>query len=121
MHPCDLYEVTLTNSASIGPHVYQPVEKDPRLQSLLTDLFEPPGLTLAQNGKVRAESVTPATPSTSGQSAPGVFDKQAILERARERRRQLVAEIERAKLELWETSIENAVLVHLTRDGSLGS
>lgn len=51
-------------------------------------------------------------------TSKGTLDKQAILERARERRRQLAAEIERAKLEIWETTLENAVLVHFTRDGS---
>ena len=97
--------------------VDQPVEKDHHSRALLTE----PCITRAQKGKVRAD-----TPSTSSRSTPsavstskGVLDKHAILERARERRRQLVAEIERAKVELWETSIENAVWVHLTRDGSL--
>ncbi|OJA12423.1 hypothetical protein AZE42_03384 [Rhizopogon vesiculosus] len=47
------------------------------------------------------------------------IEKEAILQRARERRRQIVAEIERAKVELWETSIEGGVLGHLIKDPTL--
>jgi hypothetical protein len=47
------------------------------------------------------------------------LDRQTILRRARERREQLVAEIARAKIELWETTIEQGVLVHLSKDNSL--
>lgn len=45
--------------------------------------------------------------------------KEDILKRARERRRQIVGEIERAKVELWETSIEGGVLGHLMKDPTL--
>ncbi|KAH7930133.1 hypothetical protein BV22DRAFT_76348 [Leucogyrophana mollusca] len=44
------------------------------------------------------------------------LNKEEIVRRARERRRQLVTEIERAKVELWETSIEGGVLVHLAKE-----
>ncbi|KAH0833305.1 hypothetical protein J3R83DRAFT_12370 [Lanmaoa asiatica] len=88
---------------------------------------EPPRITAAQKGKGRADaSFTSAAPSASSRSTSsvastpkGVLDKQAIIERARERRGQLVAEIERAKIEMWEMSVENAVLVHFMRDGAL--
>jgi hypothetical protein len=46
-------------------------------------------------------------------------DKEDILRRTRERRRQIVAEIERAKVELWETSIEGGVLGNLAKDPTL--
>ena len=120
------------------PPTHQPVEKDHpsrlvnqvqarSLSSSLTEPPEPPHVTASQKGKARADvSVTSTMPSASSRSTPnavstskGTLDKQAILERARERRRQLVAEIERAKIEVWETTIESAVLVHFTRDGSL--
>lgn len=92
-----------------------------------TEPSEPPRVTAVEKGKARAVgSVASATPSASSRSTPsvvstskGTLDKQAILERAQERRRQLVAVIERAKIEVWETTIENAVLVHLMRDRSL--
>ncbi|THH20736.1 hypothetical protein EW146_g669 [Bondarzewia mesenterica] len=46
-------------------------------------------------------------------------NKQETIRRARERRQQLVAELERAKVELWETTIEQGVLAHLLKDSSL--
>ena len=47
------------------------------------------------------------------------LDRETILKRARARREQLVAEIARAKVELWETTIEQGVLVHLSKDKSI--
>lgn len=43
-------------------------------------------------------------------------DKQSILARAKERRRQLIGEIDRAKVELWETTIEQGVLAQLVKE-----
>lgn len=43
-------------------------------------------------------------------------DKRDILARAKERRRQLVGEIDRAKVELWETTIEQGVLAQLVKE-----
>lgn len=59
---------------------------------------------------------TPAVPRSVGFKA---IHKEDILQRARERRRQIVGEIERAKVELWETSIEGGVLGHLMKDSTL--
>lgn len=59
---------------------------------------------------------TPAIPRSVGFKA---IHKEDILQRARERRRQIVGEIERAKVELWETSIEGGVLGHLMKDSTL--
>ena len=47
------------------------------------------------------------------------LDRQDILRRARKRREQLAAEIARAKIELWETTIEQGVLTHLSKDKEL--
>jgi hypothetical protein len=58
----------------------------------------------------------PAVPRRVGFKA---VHKEDILQRARERRRQIVGEIERAKVELWETSIEGGVLGHLMKDPTL--
>ena len=127
LHPY-VREVTLTDLL-VDPSIEQSAEKDRCSQTLLASPIEPPCVTRVQKGK-RGANVSGAspTPFTSSRSTPsavstskGALDKQAILERARERRKQLVAEIERAKIEIWETSIENAVLVHFLRDGSLGS
>jgi hypothetical protein len=44
------------------------------------------------------------------------LNKQEIIQRAKYRRRQLMTELERAKVELWETTIEQGVLNHLMKD-----
>lgn len=59
---------------------------------------------------------TPAVPRRVGFKE---INKEDILQRALERRRQIVGEIERAKVELWETSIEGGVLGHLMKDPTL--
>jgi hypothetical protein len=43
-------------------------------------------------------------------------NKQEIIRRAKHRRQQLVAELEKAKVELWEVTIEQGVLNHLMKD-----
>lgn len=60
--------------------------------------------------------LTSSIPRRAGFKA---LHKEDILQRARERRRQIVGEIERAKVELWETSIEGGVLGHLMKDPML--
>ncbi|KAF8547960.1 hypothetical protein OG21DRAFT_1449738 [Imleria badia] len=126
----DVPTSTITHQDLVrDPLTHQPVETDrpsgPAKVSSATEPSEPPRIATAQKGKARADGSVAFTPSMSSRSTPsvvptsrGMLDKQAILERAQERRRQLAAEIERAKLEIWETTLENAVLVHLTRDGS---
>ena len=82
----------------------------------------------------RASSTTPrqesaaqaTTPTAQNVSPPGQrrqvpqkvkgLDKQEIIRRARDRRQQLMLELERAKVELWETTIEQGVLNHLMKD-----
>ncbi|KAL5525805.1 hypothetical protein ACEPAG_7142 [Sanghuangporus baumii] len=46
-------------------------------------------------------------------------NREEVLRRARVRREQLAAEIARAKVELWETTIEQGVLTHLSKDKEL--
>ena len=43
-------------------------------------------------------------------------NKQDILKRAKERRMQLLGEIDRAKVELWETTIEQGVLANIIKE-----
>jgi len=119
-------DVTVVHQDLIqDPCTHRPLEDYLRASSLsLTERSGSPRVTAAQKGKARAiDCVAIGTSSASTRSTPsvtctskGTLDKQAILERARERRGQLVAEIKRAKMEIWETSIENAVLVRLTRE-----
>lgn len=74
------------------------------------------------NQMSRAPSVQPthkSTPTVPRRAGFKAVQKEDILQRARERRRQIVGEIERAKVELWETSIEGGVLGHLMKDPTL--
>ena len=72
-----------------------------------------------------ASATTPIAPTVSlsdqrCQAPPRVkaLDKQVIIRRAKDRRQQLMVELERAKVELWETTIEQGVLNHLIKDHS---
>jgi len=58
----------------------------------------------------------PSVSPGPGRNAAKGLARDEILERARERRRQLMTEIERAKVELWETTIEQGVLSQLIKD-----
>jgi hypothetical protein len=53
-----------------------------------------------------------------GQAPPGkkAPNKRELIQRAEERRQQLLAELEKAKIELWEATIEQGVLSHLMKD-----
>jgi len=53
--------------------------------------------------------------ATSGNKAS---NKQELIRRAKDRRQQLLAELEKAKVELWEATIEQGVLNHLMKDPS---
>ena len=46
------------------------------------------------------------------------LNKQDLIRRAKDRRKHLVAELEKAKVELWEATIEQGVLNHLMKDSS---
>lgn len=47
------------------------------------------------------------------------LDREDVLRRGKVRREQLAAEIARAKVELWETTIEQGVLINLSKDKEL--
>jgi hypothetical protein len=75
----------------------------------------------------RQESATSATTPTTQtvplpdqrRQAPSrvkALNKQEVIQRAKDRRQQLMVELERAKVELWETTIEQGVLNHLMKD-----
>ncbi|KAI0303764.1 hypothetical protein B0F90DRAFT_1322107 [Multifurca ochricompacta] len=48
------------------------------------------------------------------------LSKQEMIQRAKERRQQLLAELEKAKVELWEATIEQGVLIHLLKEEQHG-
>ena len=47
---------------------------------------------------------------------PKTVDREDVMSRARQMRAQLMAEIERAKVELWETTMEGGCLAHVLKD-----
>ncbi|TFY82111.1 hypothetical protein EWM64_g1902 [Hericium alpestre] len=63
----------------------------------------------------RLLSVLDSKRVAQGSAARGT-NKQDIIRRAKERRAQLQAELERAKVELWETTIEQGALAHIAKD-----
>ena len=72
-----------------------------------------------------ASATTPTAPILSspcsqrqnqGPPSGKALNKQEIIQRAKYRRRQLMTELEKAKVELWETTIEQGVLNHLMKD-----
>lgn len=72
-----------------------------------------------KNQKRSAASSRSSTTNRSANVGPLLLSRNDILKNARERQRQLVAELECAKVELWEASIEGGVLVHLMRDNKI--
>lgn len=101
----------------ISPAVLTPYpQTTPSCFSPLTHL-QPVSPQISRSPSVQSmHKPTPSVPRRAGFKA---VHKEDILQRARERRRQIVGEIERAKVELWETSIEGGVLGHLMKDPTL--
>ncbi|KAI6025030.1 hypothetical protein BKA83DRAFT_4255780 [Pisolithus microcarpus] len=73
------------------------------------DPQHPPRRAIEKEKRKKKSTVTAST-------AAATPSRNDVIERARQRQRQLIAELECAKVELWETSIEGGVLVHLIRD-----
>jgi hypothetical protein len=79
------------------------------------DFFQQPSNTPTEGPT--APTSSRAFQATLGSLRPmPAANKQDILARAKERRRQLVGEIDRAKVELWETTIEQGVLAQLVKE-----
>ena len=85
------------------------------------DFFQRPVLH-RRSSDVSTERQTVPPPTRTFQITPALLrsmpiaNQQDILTRARERRRQLVGEIDRAKVELWETTIEQGVLAQFVKE-----
>ena len=110
-------------SPSALPFSFTPLPPPP------PSLFAPPVLPQAAqevlfrpapaNPSSRAKGKARAIPGTgNGVASLGVRkqDRRAVVERARAMRQGLIAEIERAKVALWETTLEQGVLVGLGRE-----
>ena len=70
------------------------------------------------NQPERVPATTPpgVSPLPSQNASRPAQNKQEIMQRAQERRKQLVEELERIKMQLWETTIEQSVLVELQKE-----
>ncbi|KDQ59245.1 hypothetical protein JAAARDRAFT_33967 [Jaapia argillacea MUCL 33604] len=102
---------TLITQANQVPHLPPPA---PTTRSLAFPTpLDPPTTVSAANLLRPARSI--AGPGRAS-VAKSTTNKDDVLRRAKERRRQLVAEIERAKVQLWESTLEQGVLTHLAKD-----
>ncbi|KAH9037806.1 hypothetical protein EDB85DRAFT_1819238, partial [Lactarius pseudohatsudake] len=94
-----------------------PIAEDPiRAATLLLQ-----ALISAPSQAIQSKAQSQPPPSHQrrpSRASPGgkALNKQEIIQRAKERRQQLIAELERAKVELWEATIEQGVLSHLVKD-----
>ncbi len=64
----------------------------------------------------RVPSLMDRRPPSRASAGSKALNKQEIIQRAKERRQQLLTDLERAKVELWEATIEQGVLSHLMKD-----
>jgi hypothetical protein len=64
-----------------------------------------------------ASSSARPTPGPARRTVPAHKTRSAIVARAKERKKMLEAELERAKIELWEATIEGGALTHLLKAG----
>ncbi|KAI0250206.1 hypothetical protein BJV78DRAFT_1220435 [Lactifluus subvellereus] len=76
-----------------------------------------PGLPASANAST-AQILSLQGQRRLGQAPPRKIapNKRELIQRAQERRQQLLAELEKAKVELWEATIEQGVLSHLMKD-----
>lgn len=58
-------------------------------------------------------------PPVTGAPIKKTLDRDEVLQKAKARREQLAAELARTKIELWETTIEQGVLLNLLKDDQL--
>ena len=73
----------------------------------------PPFLNLPPQGIASSRLLKPTT-TTATRAKP--IDREDVFNRARAMRAQIVGEIERAKVELWETTMEGGCLSTLSKD-----
>ncbi|KAI0078801.1 hypothetical protein K474DRAFT_811121 [Panus rudis PR-1116 ss-1] len=85
-----------------------PLFTGPSVPYMHTPFFTTPGVQVAQA-------------LAAVQPKPKVRNREDIIRRARAMRAKLVDEIERAKVAMWETTMESGLLTLLAKDKSLGS
>ncbi|KAJ7593103.1 hypothetical protein C8J56DRAFT_490864 [Mycena floridula] len=99
---------------SVNPNFGQlPPPASTAVQGLVVEKGKPRKAAPPARGAARP--ATKAMASTSKATTEGGVGRDAILKRARERRRQIAEAIVAARLEVWETTLEQGVLAHLAK------
>ena len=105
---------------SLSPHL----QPDASAPTGLNDLLGPDGLLNSMANSTALASSASTTNShrqlVSGLSARQIR-KEDVVKRANERRQKIQEELNTVKRRLWETTIEQAALIHLTRKLDAGS
>ena len=100
-----------------------PLPQIPPLASqALTLPYRPPAtIRTSQNDSASTRPASGVTflPPVTGAPLKRTLDREEVLKKAKARREQLVAELARTRVELWETSIEQGVLLNLLKDDRL--
>jgi len=76
----------------------------------------PPSLDLFALRSQSLPFTLPTPSSCSSQPAQKKLNKQEIIQRAQERKKHLEEQLERIKMQLWETTIEQSVLIELQKE-----
>lgn len=102
--PLPIAKITSANRYFANNRHFPAVQGQPRLDSRPLDVrFMPPMVDAVRSAKPTAKKL----------------DREDVVRRAKVRREQLAAEIARAKIELWETTIEQGILTHMSKDKAL--
>ncbi|KAH9063838.1 hypothetical protein EDB87DRAFT_1600624 [Lactarius vividus] len=117
------------SSRFLSGELQSPAPVLPPEQFVTSTITATPPVSRASSAAPRPWPAAPGTtppsrvPSVMDQRRPSrastgskALNKQEIIQRAKERRQQLLRELEKAKVELWEATIEQGVLSHLVKD-----
>ena len=105
-----------STGAPLMPNTFHNPVSQPR-KSTYDVRFMPP-ITVNETHAVNHQNGGPSKPAP-GKSSDKMMDRGEVLHKAKLRRKQLTDEIARAKIELWETTIEQGILTHLSKDKEL--
>jgi hypothetical protein len=117
-------EVEQFTTPSLLPHLQFDASASTGANDLLVNPKSADGL-LDSMAKSTALASSASTTNSHGQLVSGLsarqIRKEDVLKRANERRQKIQEELNTVKRRLWETTIEQAALIHLTRKLDAGS
>lgn len=89
-------------------------------ESVPSDVLDTGGSSASQQVPQAIKFLDPFTPENNAptQKKGSKVDRKEVVRKAKERREEIAAELSRAKMELWGTTIEQAVLIQLAKDKS---